>query len=195
MINRKNHFGKVPAELGVKDALHVAIVSVRAGQAIKPGQSCDFNEHREAVPSDKGVGVADPFRKGTIFVGESFWLLMRDVEAVEHHWEHKLDFSPPEREPQYSRTLLEIAKEYGVTYQQLMEACRKVVETDESQPYPGSKTEDELDAIEDDELWYEWADETGYEFENVGSACCPEYQHPECDLFEAKEASVEQESK
>lgn len=31
MINKKNLLGKTPDELGAKDAIHVAIVAVRAG--------------------------------------------------------------------------------------------------------------------------------------------------------------------
>ena len=28
------------------------------------------------------------------------------------------------------------------------------------------------------DIWYEWTNETGNEFENVGSECCPEYNYP-----------------
>ena len=38
MINKKNVLGKRPQEFGVKDAVHVAIVSVHAGRPIQPGQ-------------------------------------------------------------------------------------------------------------------------------------------------------------
>lgn len=36
MINKKNLLGKQPFELGVKDAIHTAIVSVRAGAGCCP---------------------------------------------------------------------------------------------------------------------------------------------------------------
>jgi hypothetical protein len=89
VINKKNVLGKAPFDLGTKDAIHVAIVAVRAGQLVQPGQRCGLNEHREAVPNEKGVGVADPFVKGPILTGTSFWLLMAqdEVPNVQHVWE------------------------------------------------------------------------------------------------------------
>jgi hypothetical protein len=63
MINKRNLLGKTPEELGTKDAVHAAIVAVRAGQPIRPGQRCSINIDGEAVPDVNGVGVADPFLK------------------------------------------------------------------------------------------------------------------------------------
>ena len=33
-------------------------------------------------------------------------------------------------------------------------------------------------------MWYEWANESGYEFDNHGSECCPEYAYPDDVPFE-----------
>lgn len=192
MINKKNVLGKAPQSLGDKDAIHVAIVAVRAGGLIKPGQKCNLNEHREAVASDKGVGVADPFRKGNITTGQTFWLLLNQdaVPNVRHVWEHpSVDFSPPTREVERNSTIEDAAKHWGVTYEQIMEACAFVVASDDSAVYPGDKTEDELEELAESfcryDLWSEWSDETGHEFENYGTACCPEYAYPEVHLFTA----------
>jgi hypothetical protein len=189
MINKKNLLGKTPDELGDKDAIHVAIVSVRAGSSIKPGQKCGLNKDREAVADSKGVGVADPFRKKTILRGESFWLLLNQdaVPNVRHEWEHPdVDFSAPTVEVKKNSVIQEAADVFGVTYEQVMAACAHVVEHDEPAVYPGTKgtlPEDGED-FEKDDVFSEWADETLYEFENQGSACCPEYSYPDCDLFE-----------
>lgn len=197
MINKKNLLGKEPDELGDKDAIHVAIVAVRAGSLIKPGQRCGLNEHREAVPHEKGPGVADPFLKANITKGQRFWLLLNQdaVPNVRHVWEHpKVDFSPPTREVQLNESLKECAKKLGVTYQQLMDACASVVASDymgTPAPYPGTLSSEELEEALDDcyvgDIWYEWSEETGHEFEDQGSACCPEPVHPDCGLFEIPE--------
>jgi len=185
MINKKNVLGKHPEELGAKDAIHVAIVSVRAGKPIEPGQRCGLNEFNEAVPNNKGVGVADPFQKHTILRGENLWLLLDQdsVPNVQHVWEHPtVKFDPPTREPLQNYTLASYADELGVTYQQLMNACQYVVDKDKAAPYPGTKTPEELEEawenVERYELWSSWADETNYEFPNYGTECCPEYEYP-----------------
>ena len=186
MINKKNVLGKRPAELGVKDAIHVAIVSMRAAKPIMPGERCGLNECREAIPDKKGPGVADPFLKSPITTGDSFWLLLaqNEVPNVSHVWEHpSIDFSTPASAAKRNQYLASCADQVGVTYEQLMEACANVIETGEAALYPGTKTSSELADILNDiysEVWYEWSVEVGHEFDNEGSACCPEYRYPEC---------------
>ena len=188
MINKKNLLGKTPHELGDKDAVHVAIVAVRAACLIEPGARCGLNEHREATPDAKGCGVADPFRKDSITTGQSFWLLLNqdEVPNVRHVWEHpKLDFTPPEREVKLNTTLADAAKNFGVTYDQLMDAIAYCVEHESPAQYPGTKTADEIAEFNEDcyDLWDEWASETGHEFYNAGTECCPELDTPDCELF------------
>ena len=60
-INKVKTLGKQPETLGEKDAVHVAIVSVRAGSYLDPGQKVGMNSDGEAVWDNKGVGVVDPF--------------------------------------------------------------------------------------------------------------------------------------
>jgi hypothetical protein len=187
MINKKNVLGKEPMELGDKDAIHVAIVAVRAARLISPGERCGLNEHREAVPDSKGVGVADPFLKANIVRGQVFWLLLAQdaVPNVQHVWEHPtVDFAPPTREVERNKYLQQYADELGVTYEQLMAACAFVVENDDAAPYPGTKDQKEWEDTDTHDIWYEWSGETGHEFENYGTECCPEYNYPK-ELFYA----------
>ena len=189
MINKKNVLGKEPEELGKKDAIHTAIVAVMAGGPIEPGERCDINKDRTWSSNSKGPGVADPFRKGTILRGKPFWLLLAqdEVPNVQHHWEHpEIDFTPP-KERSYNRTIKAVADEYGLTYEQVMEAADYVVKHDSAAPFPdnSTKTEEELEAVYFDryDFWSEWAEETCYKFEDFGSACCPEVEYPRCGLF------------
>lgn len=191
MINKKIVLGKTPEELGVKDAVHVAIVSVRASLAMEPGSKCLMNENGEAYPSNnKSIGIADPFLKGTIKRGQNFLLILNPdaIDNVQHIWDHpKFSFAPPTTPIKLNRTLEETAKQYGVTYEQLMEAMQYVYEKEKSAPYPGTKTEEELDEINDNferwDVWSEWAGETLVEFDNIGSECCPKYCYPEDSIF------------
>ena len=186
MINKKNLLGKEPAELGDKDAIHVAIVAVRAATPINPGQKCSINEFGEAVSDNgRGVGVADPFLKQAIAKGQSFWLLLNGTEVpnVKHTWEHpKIAFGPPTREVKLNKTLLANAEDLGLTYQQLMDACQKCVDTNSPVEYEGTKTAEELSEdvfVDSYEIWSEWCEETGYDdFPDYGTDCCPEIEYP-----------------
>lgn len=190
IINKKNLLGKTPDQLGLKDAIHTAIVSVRAGCLIEPGQRCGLDANREAVPNSKGCGVADPFLRKSIMRGQSFWLILcqDEVPNVQHVWEHpSVDFTPPTTPPSRNRTIAATAEEFGVSYEQVMAAAQLVYDKDRSTEYPGTLEADALEEITDNfdryYFWSEWASETGVEFENQGTECCPEYDYPRTALF------------
>jgi hypothetical protein len=186
MINKKNLLGKKPQELGDRDAIHVAIAAVRAAHVLTPGQTVTLNEFKEAVGDPKGQGIVDPFRKGLIQRGDPFWMLLNQdqVPNVQHHWEHPvLDFGTPTRPAQRNSHLESAAKELGVSYEILMDACKYAVDTNSPFPYPGTlATEEELEEASEraelHEIFSYWGDETGHEFDNRGSDCCPEYDYP-----------------
>jgi hypothetical protein len=193
MINKKNLLGKTPDELGSKDAIHTAIVAVRAATSMEPGTRCKINKYNEAEPDSKGVGVADPFLKNTIIRGRPFWLLLAqdEVPNVRHVWEHPtVDFSPPTRDVELNYSIKSAAELFGVTYDEVMKAANSLVYKEKSLPYTGKMTEEQFEEACDNfdrwDFWSEWASETLYEFENQGSVCCPEYNYPEDSLFEFK---------
>lgn len=196
-INKKRTLGIKPEEAGVKDAIHVAIVSVVAGAALQAGQPFELNEHRHAVPA-RGrnkktlTGVVDPFGDALISRGEVFWGLVNPdhVERVEHHWDTEVDFSAPAVPVEQNELISDAAKLMGVSYADLMQACATYVKTERPASYPGTLAETTVkEAIEDSDIYItdiyaSWADETGYEFYNNGSECCPEYDYPRCLPFE-----------
>lgn len=203
MINKKNLLTRTPEELGFKDAVHVAIVSVRAGQHLSVGQEITINEYNEAVSSNKGIGYVSPFVQGDILRGTNFWMLLKphEVPNVQHYWEHdKFDFAPPKREVQKNKYLCNIADKFKLTYEQLMNACRQCVDTWAPVKYEGLLSEKEFEeALEEYEyeirydVWSEWSDEANYEFSNMGTDCCPEYDLPECRLFYFEDNSISEE--
>lgn len=196
MINKKNVLGKTPDELGDKDAIHVAIVSVRAAKPISPSSKVNLNSDREAVAtsSDDFAGVADPWRSKPIYRGDWFWLLLGQdaVPNVQHTWDHpQVDFATPTATPSVNATIQAFAEEVGLPYADVMAAMDRAYEKEESTPYTGPKDEEELNLDEIDDMesvWDEWAFERLVEFENYGSACCPEYSYPETPVFERVEA-------
>ena len=185
MINKQNLLGKTPDEIGTKDAIHVAIVSVRAGGHIARGHRFKMNEFNEAVADSNGFAVVDPFRKSDVARGDVFWGLLdqREVPNVRHVWDHpEIKEFIPVREAQKNQYLGECAEKLGMSYADLMSAISVMV-NGETPKYTGSLTKDEVEKllpnIEEYDVFSEWAEETGHEFDNEGSACCPEYDHPD----------------
>lgn len=183
MINKRNVLGKEPLNLGDKDAVHVAIVAVKACQAIKRGSGCSINQDGYAESGGDVVGYADPYRASDIEAGEVFWLLVKqqDIPSVKHTWEHPTVNFPTELDESkaYSQWFIRSCESIGLPPKTVMEACNYVVEND--RPMPWNKEWGEWDdSVNDDlyDLWSEYEDMSGYEFEDMGTACCPEKDYP-----------------
>ena len=76
-----------------------------------------------------------------------------------------------------------------MTYQEMLSARNSYIQTDRKANYPGTLTEETVEEVVEKELylsdlWSEWAEETGYEFDNIGSECCPEYEYPDVIPFQ-----------
>ncbi len=84
--------GKIPEENDKRDAVHVAIAPVIAGEILYPGQKVYFSESgivmgsRDHVP----VGVVDTFRITKILKGERLWLMLfpETITSLRHDWTH-----------------------------------------------------------------------------------------------------------
>ena len=193
-INKRTLLGKPPETLGEKDAVHTAIVALRAGECLNRADWFKINEHGEAVEArnkKESVGVVDPFRDVMIPAGESFWGVIdqKDIPNVKHVWEHpKHTFEAPTREVEKQYTVAEYAKDLKIPYDQLLKDLETVAKTGSSIEYTGPLTEEELEEVQGDldELWSEWGWWCAWEFENYGSMCCPEYEYPG-DLYFYKE--------
>src|ERR1700678_3669876 len=88
----------LPPDVGGRDAVHVAVIAVTAGQPILPGSHIGFRspgdagEDREgfAVHCYKPIGIADPFIEQLIPAGARFWLYLypRTITGLSHRWSH-----------------------------------------------------------------------------------------------------------
>ncbi len=63
---------------GVRDAIHVAVISVVADTYLKPGEH--YNN----------VGIVDPYLEHMVAIGERFWLFLypNTVTTLRHQWTH-----------------------------------------------------------------------------------------------------------
>lgn len=119
------------AELGIgkiieseqhRDAIHVALAPMVAGQDLFPGQHVALSEDSsEAVCDGQKLGIVDPYLSKKVNKGEKFWLFLypNTVTSLRHEWEH------PAFKPVIDTEKLEIeelAEKAGMSYGRLMDA-------------------------------------------------------------------------
>ena len=89
-----------------RDAIHLAVFPVEAGELLQPGQHVSvFYEDGEglayrALPG-KGVGIVDPFLRQPVQADQRFWLVVypREIASLRHVWEHP-NFPPSGEAPE-----------------------------------------------------------------------------------------------
>lgn len=92
-MSHDTKLGTVPTENDGRDAVHIAILPMRAAQFLPSGCPVKLNKNGDAIPCDPedAVGVVDPFlTKAQIFEGELFWLCLypKTITSLRHVWEH-----------------------------------------------------------------------------------------------------------
>ena len=88
--------GQLASESDQRDAIHVAIAPVVAGEALRPGQPIGFADgysgsDRETVcGGSTQVGIVDPFLKANVFKGQRFYMLLfpGTITSLRHEWSH-----------------------------------------------------------------------------------------------------------
>ena len=81
-------------DVGGRDAVHVAVISVRAKRSLQPGAhaSVTFKDGEYQTFGSQGepVGIVDPFLEEAVAVGERFWLYLypRTITGLNHNWSH-----------------------------------------------------------------------------------------------------------
>ena len=127
--------GTVPDENSNRDAIHVAIYPIVAGEDVKPGQHVGILEGKSSIHAPKKVGIVDPFLTKKVKAGEMFWLMLyqKTVTGMRHHWAHP-DFEDVEIEKSTAVEdesiiwMKNYAEEINVTYKELMESANNWIE-------------------------------------------------------------------
>lgn len=77
-----------------RDAIHLAVEQVEAGENLKPGDHIGFGEdgkvYKNRRRAGKALGIVDPFLTEVVLPGELFWLVVypRQVTSLRHVWVH-----------------------------------------------------------------------------------------------------------
>jgi hypothetical protein len=83
--------GQLVDEKAERDAIHIAIAPVVAGERLYPGDHVGFvSEGIVAKRDDKLIGIVDPFLMKPVAEGQRFFLCLypKTVTGMRHHWQH-----------------------------------------------------------------------------------------------------------
>lgn len=180
----KSVLGREPEVFGEKDAVHVPIVSVRAGQYLIPGLPCSLDGRGEAqLNKINPIGIIDPFRQSDIEKGQLCWLLLYPhiVIDVKHTWKmaEEQEFEEDTADDDvYSEDnlMLGTATRLNLSVTALMEAMRRAFGGDPIE-YVGNQRL--IDNLPSRDLWDKWCELTGNELDDDGDYCCPDTIYPE----------------
>ena len=125
MNDTQSKIGKLLQEGEERDAIHIAVLPVVAGNDLTPGAPIGVGEVNGEHYAYSNIfprrGIVDPFLWDGVTQGERFWMFLtpNTIQDMRHHW--KLEgidvFSPQERAKQW---LASFAEENNVSYDELV---------------------------------------------------------------------------
>jgi hypothetical protein len=92
-MKHETRLGKLISGDEKRDAEHVAIAPVTAGETLKPGTPVTIDEDGSAhaiTGNETPTGVVDPFLSTYLNEGDQFWLVMYPgtITGIRHDWSH-----------------------------------------------------------------------------------------------------------
>lgn len=130
--------GTVPDENSVRDAIHIAIYPLIAGELLKPGQQIGIVDNKGFLNAPKKIGIVDPFLSHNVKKGTRFWLVLfqKSVTGMRHHWEHP-DFKNeeiPEIDEKNSSVIWmeNYASNINISYDELIEGMNNYIKCGQS---------------------------------------------------------------
>ena len=93
MEQYKPNLGEIPGEDARRDAVHIAVAPVVAGEMLLVGERVGLREDGKAVQESedaKAIGIVDPFLIESIGEGQRFWLFLfpGTITDLRHVWSH-----------------------------------------------------------------------------------------------------------
>jgi hypothetical protein len=160
--------GAVPPANSERDAIHVAVVPMRASELLRPGQRVGVVGPQMAGPSTDVVGIVDPYLVDVVPKDGWFWLalLPNTVTGMRHHWQHSSftdGFQDLHEKPQKAASVAWIkaqCEDLGISYDELMDPACEIVNGDYILNGLNESSRDHWYSIED-EFWKHYELVTG----------------------------------
>lgn len=133
-MKNENMLGRAPVAIGTRDAVHVAVIAMIAGEDLEPGTPVGIRGAGKVFKIERGnsIGVVDPFLWTIAHPGEVVWVCIEPgtITGMTHHWEHP-DFTDAKASgiPDF---VAEIAATCGKSVEALLQDCRGFVQTNEN---------------------------------------------------------------
>lgn len=138
-MDKVPQLGQVISEGQKRDAIHIAIAPVVAGEKLRPGQRIGFTgkDNQVGIDSKSIIGIVDPFLSKSINKGEYFYMLLmpNTITSLRHNWTHP-DFAEEEDlalmdktymvlrgAPESKKWISEFADRIGSDYHEIMEGA------------------------------------------------------------------------
>lgn len=91
-MENKVHLGRLvkPEDNAQRDAIHLAVAPVVAAIRLSPGQRISLNVDGKAAPCDRPIGIVDPFLRGDVLPGQTFYMMLLPytITGLRHEWYH-----------------------------------------------------------------------------------------------------------
>lgn len=146
-----------------RDAIHIAVAPVIAGDYLNPGQQVTLDWNGYAVGSNSDpIGVVDPYLKGSVRRGQKFWLLLypNTITSLRHEWKHPRFFPQPSKDKAMSVSeawLRAFADDYGTCYPTMMdEVATAIKDGDDCLGCLGTSRD-----VDYETFWYHYKEVTG----------------------------------
>lgn len=112
-----------------RDAIHVAVTPVLAGENLYPAQRVTLTGGL-ARPGEPAVGIVDPYLSHAVPKGAMFWLclLPGTVTGMRHHWAHPR-FDDEDEHTDAEEWMRNFAKQADLTFEQVLSAGRTYLAT------------------------------------------------------------------
>lgn len=156
--------GTIITEAEKRDAIHLAVVPVKATMKVWPGQHVDAAGKPAHATA---VGIVDPFLTDAVQIGQWFWLVIypRKITSLRHVWSHpsfpeelvRTPIEPPITEAE--QWIRQHADAIGLSYGALMDLADEWLRDGEIYTQMGS--EHMRDTFDDQTFWSKWEIATG----------------------------------
>lgn len=155
-----------------RDAIHIAIAPVIAGQPLQPGDHVGFlPDGRVATGVNNLIGVVDPYLEFGPYTGDRFWVLLyqNTVTNIRHDWKHpSFSESGPVLLPS-NKWLEDYATSHKLTYEQLMAGVKEFLDKGGINP----TLDDDFKVFEvPNEFWVHYKNVTGRDGKGNFWGCC-----------------------
>lgn len=180
--------GQLLDETATRDAIHIAVLPVEAGEDLRRGQYVKLSPGTgravKAGPAD-ALGIADPFLTDGAGEGERFWLFLtpNTITGMRHHWQHPAvdgleTVAAPRPSRAYAQEWLQaFAGRWGMNYDSMISIATEAPADGDGDPLEWIIAHDrdlhgadELDPGEHEEFWRCLEALTGRTFDAVHRA-------------------------